>query len=57
MQLYSMLLIYMDIFMLRKIQASHATGAPVDKSGAAREFCTFFVDKIVRKAMHGILSY
>ena len=42
--------------MLRKIQASHAMGLPLDKSAAAPEFCTFFVDKIVRKAMHGILS-
>ena len=56
MQLYSMLLIYMDIFMLRKIQASHAMGISVDNSGAAPEFCTFFVDKIVRKARHAILS-
>lgn len=56
MQLYSMLLIYMDIFMLRKIQASHAMAVSVDHSGAAPEFCTFFVDKIVRKAMHAILS-
>ena len=46
----------MVIFMLRKIQASHAMGIPVDKSAAAREFCTFFVDKIVHKARHGILS-
>ena len=46
----------MAIFMLRKIQASHAMGIPVDKSGAVREFCTFFVDKIVRKVRHGILS-
>lgn len=46
----------MAIFMLRKIQASHAIDLPVDKSRAATEFCTFFVDKIVRKAMHGILS-
>lgn len=46
----------MAIFILRKIQASHAVDVAVDKSGAAREFCTFFVDKIVRKAMHGILS-
>ena len=46
----------MAIFILRKIQASHAMGAPVDKWGAAPEFYTFFVDKIVRKAMHGILS-
>ena len=46
----------MGILMLRKIQASHAMGLPVDKSGAAPEFCTFFVDNIVRKAMHGILS-
>jgi hypothetical protein len=46
----------MAIFMLRKIQASDAMALPVDKSGAAPEFCTFFVDKIVRKAMHGILS-
>ena len=49
-------LIYMVIFMLRKIQASHALGVSVDNSSAAPEFCTFFVDKIVRKAMHGILS-
>ncbi len=42
--------------MLRKIQASHTMGLPVDKSGAAPEFCTFFVDKIVRKARHAILS-
>lgn len=46
----------MAIFMLRKIQASHAMGIPVDKSAAVREFYTFFVDKIVRKTMHGILS-
>ncbi|WP_219117508.1 hypothetical protein [Janthinobacterium sp. UMAB-56] len=46
----------MTIFILRKIQASHAMELPVDKSGAEAEFCTFFVDKIVRKAMHGILS-
>jgi hypothetical protein len=49
-------LIYMDIFMLCKIQACHTLDAPVDKSGSAREFCTFFVDKIVRKAMRGMLS-
>lgn len=49
-------LIYMVIFMLRKIQASHAMAVSVDNAGAAPEFCTFFVDKIVRKAMHGILS-
>ena len=42
--------------MLRKIQASHAMDLPLDKSHAVCEFCTFFVDKIVRKAMHGILS-
>ena len=46
----------MAIFMLRKMQASHAMDVTVDKSGTAPEFCTFFVDKIVRKAMHGILS-
>jgi hypothetical protein len=46
----------MAIFKLRKIQASHAVGLSVDKYGTAPEFCTFFVDKIVRKAMHGILS-
>ena len=49
-------MIYMAIFILRKIQASHAMDAPVDKWGATAEFCTFFVDKIVRKAMHGIVS-
>ena len=46
----------MVIFRLRKIQASHAMAAPVDKWGATAEFCTFFVDKIVRKARHAILS-
>ena len=46
----------MAIFLLRKIQASHAIDVSVDKSGAAPEFCTFFVDKIVCKARHGILS-
>jgi hypothetical protein len=46
----------MVIFMLRKIQASHAMAVPVDKSGAAPEFCTFFVDKIVCKARHAILN-
>ena len=46
----------MIIFMLRKIQASHTMGMSVENSGAAPEFCTFFVDKIVRKAMHAILS-
>jgi hypothetical protein len=46
----------MAIFLLHKIQASHAMGAPARKSGASAEFCTFFVDKIVRKARHGILS-
>ena len=49
-------LICMVIFMLRKIQASHALGVSVDNSSAAPEFCTFFVDKIVRKARHAILS-
>ena len=49
-------LIYMVIFMLRKIQASHAMAVSVDNAGAAPEFCTFFVDKIVRKARHAILS-
>jgi hypothetical protein len=46
----------MAIFLLRKIQASHAMATPLEKSGAAAEFYTFFVDKIVRKARHGILS-
>ena len=46
----------MVIFMLRKIQASHAMAVSVDNSRAGTKFCTFFVDKIVRKARHGILS-
>ncbi|WP_180977354.1 hypothetical protein [Janthinobacterium sp. ROICE36] len=46
----------MTIFMLRNIQASLAMAVSVDNSRAGAEFCTFFVDKIVRKAMHGILS-
>jgi hypothetical protein len=28
----------------------------VGKMGRAHKFCTFFVDKIVRKAMHGCSS-
>ena len=28
----------------------------VDKCAGRAEFCTFFVDKIVRKASHAILS-
>lgn len=46
----------MNILMLRKIQASRAMGMSVDNLHAKSEFCTFFVDKIVRKAMHGRLS-
>ncbi|WP_156894922.1 hypothetical protein [Janthinobacterium sp. 1_2014MBL_MicDiv] len=46
----------MDIFILRKNKASLAIGLAVDNPDGAPEFCTFFVDKIVRKAMHGILS-
>ena len=42
--------------MLRKNQASLAIGPAVDTRGGVAEFCTFFVDKIVRKAMHAILS-
>ncbi|MBB5369694.1 hypothetical protein HDE74_003105 [Janthinobacterium sp. K2Li3] len=29
---------------------------PMDKISSAHKFCTFFVDKIVRKAMHDILN-
>jgi len=54
--LNAILLIYIGIFLLRKIQASHAIGHPVDKQHGPAEFCTFFVDKIVRKAMHAILN-
>lgn len=47
----------MEIFLLRKKKASQATGLAVDKCGAVAHFCTFFVDKIVRKARHAILSH
>lgn len=40
------------ILTLRKKQAGANQRALVDKMGNARKFCTFFVDKIVRKAMH-----
>jgi len=44
------------ILTLRKKQAGANKRAPVDKTGSAHKFCTFFVDKIVRKAMHGSSS-
>jgi len=47
----------MRFFMLRKNQASLAIRLAVDKRGRLAEFCTFFVDKIVRKAMYAILSH
>ena len=44
------------ILTLRKKQAGQNKRTPVDKIGSAHKFCTFFVDKIVRKAMHGSSS-
>ena len=46
----------MAIFILRKNKASCAMALAVDKPGCAAKFCTFFVDKIVRKARHAMLS-
>lgn len=40
------------ILTLRKNQAGVENRTPMDKIGLANKFCTFFVDKIVRKAMH-----
>ena len=44
------------ILTLRKKQAGPNKRVPVDKTDCAHKFCTFFVDKIVRKAMHGSSS-
>ena len=51
-----MLLICKTILTELKKRAAVSTAAAAGKTGDMRKFCTFFVDKIVRKAMHGILS-
>lgn len=51
-----MCLICKTILTLRKKQAGTDNCARADKMGGAHKFCTFFVDKIVRKAMHGSSS-
>lgn len=49
-------LIYIALFRLRKKKASQAMGLAMARRARLAEFCTFFVDKIVRKARHAILS-
>ena len=51
-----MCLICKTILTLRKKQAGANKWAQVDKMGGVYKFCTFFVDKIVCKAMHGSSS-
>jgi len=46
-----MSLICKTILTLRKNQARGNKQTPVDKTDDIHKFCTFFVDKIVRKAI------